>query len=201
MDWTTDNDNSSKKSSKTMGDKNYLQQLIPRLGRRAGQNNLQEDNTKFDDDFLEGSGVSSGASTRSRPFAPPRARKTGWGDELKSAKMRSANLLETEIRRRSSEEDDDIPVIPDIDEIQEDNMTSPDLANAPSVGINRVAAYKELDSDLLKNSSFAMIDDINLSLLTEKLYPDKLLDEPDEVWSWDQLFIQVSSELNSELIN
>lgn len=75
-----------------MSDKNYLQQLLPRLGRRAGQNNLPEDITKFDDDLLEGSGVSSGASTRSRPFAPPRARKTGWSDELKSAKYVFFNL-------------------------------------------------------------------------------------------------------------
>lgn len=62
-------------------------QLMPRLGRRAGQGNLQED-TKSDDDPLESPiSLSSGRSIPTqRPVAPPRLRKTGWGDELKSAK-------------------------------------------------------------------------------------------------------------------
>lgn len=60
-------------------------QLIPRLGRRAGQNNLQEEN-KSDDDPLESPiSLSSGRSMQ-RPAVPPRSRKTGWGDELKSGK-------------------------------------------------------------------------------------------------------------------
>jgi hypothetical protein len=60
--------------------------LIPRLGRRAGQN-LQEDN-KSDDDTLESPiSLSSGKSTYTqRPIVPPRSRKTGWSDELKSGK-------------------------------------------------------------------------------------------------------------------
>lgn len=66
------------------------------------------------------------------------------------------------------------------------------------MGINRVAAYKELDTDLLKNATFALLDDVNLTLLTEKMYTENLIKEPDEVWTWDQLFTQVSSELNSE---
>jgi len=62
-------------------------QLIPRLGRRAGQNNLQEEN-KSDDDLLESPiSLSSGKSLpMQRPVVPPRSRKTGWGDELKSGK-------------------------------------------------------------------------------------------------------------------
>lgn len=72
------------------GDKNYLQQLIPRLGRRASHNNIQED-SRLDEDLLESSAVTSGESDRSQrqgpgPVVPPRTRKTGWGDELKSAK-------------------------------------------------------------------------------------------------------------------
>ena len=36
------------------------------------------------------------------------------------------------------------------------------MADAPSVAVNRVATYKELDSDLLKNVAFATLDDIDL---------------------------------------
>jgi hypothetical protein len=36
------------------------------------------------------------------------------------------------------------------------------IAEAPSVSVNRVATYRELDSDLLKHVAFATIDDIDL---------------------------------------
>lgn len=56
---------------------------LSRLGRRAGQNNLQEEN-KSDDDLLESPiSLSSGKSLpMQRPVVPPRSRKTGWGDEI-----------------------------------------------------------------------------------------------------------------------
>lgn len=64
-----------------------VQQLIPRLGRRANQSNVQEE--KFDDDLDSPESLSSGKSSAKAygpPPVPPRARKTGWGDDLKSAK-------------------------------------------------------------------------------------------------------------------
>lgn len=67
------------------------------------------------------------------------------------------------------------------------------------VGLNRAAAaYKELDTDLVKNQLYLTLDDVDLSLLTDKLYPEHLVKEPDEVWSWESLFTQVASEINSE---
>jgi hypothetical protein len=36
-------------------------------------------------------------------------------------------------------------------------------------------------------------------MLIEKLYPEHLVQEPDEVWTWDSLFTQVASEMNSEM--
>ncbi|XP_034947924.1 intraflagellar transport protein 43 homolog isoform X2 [Chelonus insularis] len=188
MDWVSDLEISSKK------------QLIPRLGRRATQSNIQEDQ-KFEDEpespvsFPSSGSIPSSAA----PVAPPRTRKAGWSDEHKINKTKSANLIEHEKNRKSNRNDieDDIPIIPDIEEIQEESGFSP-IETAISAGINRVTAFKDLDTDLIKNASFAFLDGVNLSLLTEKLYPEKLLDEPDEVWTWDSLFTQVSSELNSE---
>ena len=60
------------------------------------------------------------------------------------------------------------------------------------------AAYKELDTDLVKNQLFNVLDGVDLSLLTEKLYPEHLVKETDEVWNWETLFTQVASEINSE---
>ncbi|XP_014473588.1 PREDICTED: intraflagellar transport protein 43 homolog B isoform X2 [Dinoponera quadriceps] len=188
MDWTNDLEITSKK-------------LIPRLGRRAGQNNFQEEN-KSDDDPLESPiSLSSGKSIPAqRPMVPPRSRKTGWGDELKSGKSKTAsNIIEQERFRAMEKEEleDDIPVIPDLDEIQEDNI-SPEIASAPTVNANRVTAYEELDTDLVKNAAFTSLDGVSLSLLADKLYNENLVKEPDEVWNWNLLFTQISSEINSE---
>ncbi|RLU20265.1 hypothetical protein DMN91_006872 [Ooceraea biroi] len=191
MDWANDLEVTSKK-------------LIPRLGRRAGQN-LQEDN-KSDDDPLESPiSLSSGKSIPAqRPVVPPRSRKTGWGDELKSGKPRMApNVIEQLLSRerfRAIEkegQEDDIPVIPDLDEIQEDNVSS-EIASVPAINANRVTAYEELDTDLVKNAAFTSLDGVSLSVLADKLYNENLVKEPDEVWNWNLLFTQISSEINSE---
>ncbi|XP_034173712.1 intraflagellar transport 43 isoform X1 [Osmia lignaria lignaria] len=195
MDWTTELEITSKKR--------FNFQLLPRLGRRSTQSNVQEE-SRFDDDLLDSPvSLSSGRSAQP-PVVPPRTRKTGWGDELKSGKTRgSSNLIEQLFfreRSRITEKDevvDDIPIIPDLDEIQEDNALS-DI-NAPKVNVNRVAAYKELDTDLVKNAAFTSLDGVNLSLLAEKLYNENLVKEPDEVWNWNLLFTQVASEVNSEM--
>ncbi|XP_043581041.1 intraflagellar transport protein 43 homolog isoform X1 [Bombus pyrosoma] len=190
MDWAADLEITSKK-------------LLPRLGRRSTQNIVQED-SKLDDDLLESPVSSSSVKSAQPPVAPPRTRKTGWGDELKSGKIRGSSSIIEQLflreRSRGTEKDDvidDIPVIPDLDEIQEDNALS-DLVNTPTVNVNRVAAYKELDTDLVKNAAFMSLNGVNLSLLAEKLYNENLTKEPDEVWNWNLLFTQVASEVNSE---
>ncbi|XP_001120545.2 intraflagellar transport protein 43 homolog isoform X2 [Apis mellifera] len=188
MDWAADLEITSKK-------------LLPRLGRRSAQNVVLED-SKVDDDPLESPVSSSFVKSAQPPVAPPRTRKTGWGDELKSGKIRGASIIEQLFlreRSRGIEKDeiiDDIPVIPDLDEIQEDNAFS-DI-NTSTVNVNRVAAYKELDTDLVKNAAFTSLNGVNLSLLAEKLYNENLTKELDEVWNWNLLFTQVASEVNSE---
>ncbi|XP_063990251.1 intraflagellar transport protein 43 homolog isoform X2 [Diachasmimorpha longicaudata] len=188
MDWRNDIESTTKK------------QLIPRLGRRAAHN-INQDDGRFEDESLDSpsTGVSSAASGKSIqvPVAPPRTRKTGWGDELKSAKGRTNQILEQGKLRKSNAEEsiDDIPILPDAEDFVEENLLSESSAHS---GMNRVTTYQELDTDLIKNASFAFLDDVNLSLLTEKLYPEKLVQESDEVWNWESTFIQVSSELNSE---
>ena len=62
----------------------------------------------------------------------------------------------------------------------------------------RVATYKELDSDLLKHVAFATLDDIDLRLLTLRMWPESALKEPDETWNFDVIFAEVSSELQKE---
>ncbi|XP_078037345.1 intraflagellar transport 43 isoform X2 [Augochlora pura] len=185
MDWAADLEITSKK-------------LLPRLGRRSTQQNITQEDSKSDDDLLESPiSITAGRSTQP-PVAPPRTRKTGWGDELKSGRVRGTSSIIEQERSRGLEKDpaDDIPIIPDLDEIQEDSALSD--VNTPTVNVNRVTAYKELDTDLVKNAAFTSLNGVNLSLLAEKLYNENLTKEPDEVWNWNLLFTQVASEINSE---
>lgn len=66
------------------------------------------------------------------------------------------------------------------------------------MAVNRVATYKELDNDLLKQVAFATLDDIDLERLTHSLAPEPALQERDEAWSWDILFAEITGQLQKE---
>ena len=142
--------------------------------------------------------------SRAPPTAPPKGRRMGgWSEEraktAKSVRIQSAaqHIGGGIGDRFSDDEDDSIPVIPDLDDVQDEDMALT-VAEAPSVAVNRVATYRELDNDLLKHVAFATLDDIDLRLLTKCLVPEAQLKEPDEVWTWDEVFAKVSGDLQKE---
>ncbi|PSN40556.1 Intraflagellar transport protein 43 [Blattella germanica] len=187
----------------------------PRKGRRAGTSNTsigafppspERDDIGSTDDIMD-SPVSNSASQSSGllgtpskglasagPVAPPRSRRTGgWADEaIKSGKERFRGP-----DQNRADSDDDIPVIPDLDDMQDEDLDS-QVAHAPSSAVNRVDTYKELDSDLFKHAAFATLDDVNLRLLTKCLNLESEVKENDSPWTWDLLFTDVSSELHYE---
>ncbi|KAF4525527.1 hypothetical protein B566_EDAN014913 [Ephemera danica] len=123
--------------------------------------------------------------------APPQSRRTGvWGDTV----FNTAKEVSSSSTKLSPDTDDDIPVIPDLDELQEEEMAS-QVAQAPTVAVTRVATYKELDSDLFQHSAFASVDDVSLRLLTTHLHPEADIAEADVVWTWDALFSEAISQL------
>lgn len=65
-----------------------------------------------------------------------------------------------------------------------------------SITQNRVAAYKELDIDLIKQNGLTSFEDLDLSVLTKCLVPDEQLHEPDEIWNWEQVFAEISSAVH-----
>lgn len=102
---------------------------------------------------------------------------------------------------------DDIPIIPDLDDYADIDFTPTasatataaaahgrtSIAAAAAVTVNRVAAYRELNSDLLKMGAFAALDGVDLTILTRCLAAEADLHEPDEVWTWDGLFAEVAA--------
>uniref|UniRef100_A0A8C6ZAP5 Intraflagellar transport 43 n=3 Tax=Nothoprocta TaxID=8806 RepID=A0A8C6ZAP5_NOTPE len=92
----------------------------------------------------------------------------------------------------------DIPVIPDLEEVQEEDLAM-QVAAPPSVQVNRVLTYHDLDKDLMKYAAFQTLDgEVDLKLLTKVLAPEQELREDDVGWDWDHLFTEVSSELVTE---
>lgn len=94
--------------------------------------------------------------------------------------------------------DDEIAMIPDLDDVQEEELAT-QIAAPPSVQVTRLDTFKKLDTELHKHAGLATLDgDIDLKLLTKVLTPEADMIEDDELWEWDRLFTQVSSELQQE---
>ncbi|XP_068436488.1 intraflagellar transport protein 43 homolog isoform X2 [Clinocottus analis] len=99
---------------------------------------------------------------------------------------------------QGSDDEGDIPVIPDLEEVQEEDLTM-QVAAPPSAQVTRVMTYRDLDNDLKYYSAFQTLDgEIDLKLLTKVLAPEQEVKEEDVSWDWDHLFTEVSSELLME---
>ncbi|XP_064623832.1 intraflagellar transport protein 43 homolog A-like isoform X5 [Lineus longissimus] len=95
-------------------------------------------------------------------------------------------------------DDQEIPVIPDLEEYQEEDL-SQQIAQAPNIAVNRVATFRELDNDLLRHAAFLTLDnEIDLKLLAKWLSAESEVIEEDRQWDWDRLFTEVASELTTE---
>ncbi|KAM9652137.1 intraflagellar transport protein 43 homolog isoform 1-T1 [Morphnus guianensis] len=139
------------------------------------------------------------------PPKPPR-RQGGWADDpvlapTRSGRKHAEEVEDHRLRQQSLEASDDggdIPVIPDLEEVQEEDLAM-QVAAPPSVQVNRVLTYHDLDKDLMKYAAFQTLDgEVDLKLLTKVLAPEHELREDDVSWDWDHLFTEVSSELVTE---
>ncbi|XP_067848299.1 intraflagellar transport protein 43 homolog [Heptranchias perlo] len=135
----------------------------------------------------------------------PARRQGGWADDTprsaKSGRKAAEEIEDSRLRPRSPQDSDDggdIPIIPDLEEVQEEDLAM-QVAAPPSIQVNRVMTYRDLDNDLMKYGAFQTLDgDIDLKLLSRVLSAEQEVREEDEGWSWDHLFTEVSSELLTE---
>ncbi|XP_066976314.1 intraflagellar transport protein 43 homolog A isoform X2 [Macrobrachium rosenbergii] len=172
-------------------------QVSPRKGRRAGVVNSGPDSLGDADDLLSSPSRSAAATPRNGvTTGPPAGRRAGgWASSAKAGGF--GPPVEDSRFRRNSDSDNDMPVIPDLEEVVEEDFTQ-QVAQAPSIAVNRVATYKELDSDLLRHAAFSTLDDIDLRILTNCLANEADIREPDIEWKWDTIFTEISSELRNE---
>ncbi|XP_023296307.2 intraflagellar transport protein 43 homolog [Lucilia cuprina] len=154
--------------------------------------------------FAGGGDISSALNSSSDSKRPPVLRRIsgGWADSAVGNKLKSkkGSFEDDRFGFKSSANNsptDDIPIIPDLDDIKDDMLMS-EIAEPPSVAVNRVVTLKELNSDLLAQNAFSAIEDVDLSILTKCLQPQESLDEADEVWEWEKLFTDVVAEINAD---
>ncbi|XP_074854888.1 intraflagellar transport protein 43 homolog isoform X2 [Carettochelys insculpta] len=172
---------------------------MPKMGRRARQDSLPEENHLSRKN-------SSAASTGEVPPPKPPRRQGGWADDpvmapSKSGRKTTEEVEDHRLRQQSLEGSDDggdIPVIPDLEEVQEEDLAM-QVAAPPSIQVNRVLTFRDLDNDLMKYAAFQTLDgEIDLKLLTKVLAPEQEVREEDVCWDWDHLYTEVSSELVTE---
>ncbi|XP_072222031.1 intraflagellar transport protein 43 homolog [Leuresthes tenuis] len=177
---------------------------IAKSGRRA---RLTADQSSFEES-RPARKSSASASMGEGPPPKPARRQGGWAEEssgsgsAKTARRPAAEDLEDRRLRpqtpQGSDDEGDIPVIPDLEEVQEEDLTM-QVAIPPSIQVNRVMTYRDLDNDLKHYSAFQTLDgEIDLKLLTKVLAPEQEVKEDDVGWDWDHLFTEVSSELLME---
>ncbi|XP_075250422.1 intraflagellar transport protein 43 homolog isoform X2 [Convolutriloba macropyga] len=131
--------------------------------------------------------------------------KGGWGsEEQNDQKMVDQRLQRSGtdakgIQDDEAEEDDDIPVIPTLDDMQEREFSS-SIAAAPSAAV-QIASMNELENALQKHSAmFTLDNEIDLkSLARFALSPEAEVVEDDRKWDWNILFTQVTSELRADM--
>ncbi|XP_062503429.1 intraflagellar transport protein 43 homolog A-like [Corticium candelabrum] len=135
---------------------------------------------------------------------PPQLRKTGgWASETtserKPKRQDKLEVLDSDNDRLNVDSDDDIVTIPDLDEVQEEELIT-QMAAPPSIQVTRLDTFKKLDTDLYKHAGLSTLDgEIDLKLLTKVLTPESDVKEDDVLWEWDRLFTEVSSELQKEV--
>ncbi|XP_008838464.2 intraflagellar transport protein 43 homolog isoform X2 [Nannospalax galili] len=150
-----------------------------KMGRRAQPESTQAEN------YISNRNSSLTQTGEAPPPKPPR-RQGGWADDsMKISKLGKKLSEEIEVHRfrqhsqAGSNDGEDIPVIPDLEDVQEEDFVL-QVASPPSIQVNRVMTYRDLDNDLMKYSAFQTLDgEIDLKLLTKVLAPEH---EVREVW-------------------
>ncbi|XP_060531249.1 intraflagellar transport protein 43 homolog isoform X2 [Cylas formicarius] len=167
-------------------------QSAAKLGRRSSNITPPSHNN---DEILNVNDFENNPETREKPI---QARTTGvWVDDgVKSAKTsrNTANIIELErFQSETKRDDDDIPEIPDIEDLQDDPLNLPDVK--PVVTVDK-STYKELDNQLgniqTDKINFGNLGNIDLSFLTNKLYPEKDVQSKPEIWTMESLFNELS---------
>ncbi|KAL5474806.1 hypothetical protein EMCRGX_G026818 [Ephydatia muelleri] len=140
--------------------------------------------------------VSSAPLSAEEP--PLRKKIGGWADDTTKSKKKKEIPAEEEDERLNAKtviEEEGGPIIPDLEEVQEETLTA-QVAAPPSVMVNRVDTYKQLESDLHKHAGlFTLENEVDLKLLAKVLSPEADVIEEDKPWEWGKVFAELSTDI------
>ena len=105
-------------------------------------------------------------------------------DTIGSSKVKTSQSLYLD------DEEDDIPIIPDIEELRDQDFIQ-QTAEAPNIEINRLDNIEELDKKVRKTPFLSTSDNIDLSILANLCLPEDKVRENDITWTWDSLITDV----------
>nr|XP_032657834.1 intraflagellar transport protein 43 homolog isoform X3 [Chelonoidis abingdonii] len=169
---------------------------MAKMGRRARarQDSFPEENRlSRKNSSATSTGEDEDTEEKGPPPKPPR-RQGGWADDpvmapSKSGRKTAEEVEDHRLRQHSLEGSDDggdIPVIPDLEEVQEEDLAM-QVAAPPSIQVNRVLTFRDLDNDLMKYAAFQTLDgEIDLKLLTKVLAPEQEVREKRSSNQWRQ---------------
>jgi len=157
----------------------------------------------------ESIGPSNKKTSRRAAAAQNNNAKSGWGEENSSSGKAGRRNTSKEASREEVDANDEpsqrirtvgdsmekISAIPDLHDT--DDQFETDVAEPPSVKINRVMTIKELDKDLEQSFSTTMNKSLygfDLTILHAALCPPELCIEEDVYWDWDVIFTEACSD-------
>lgn len=144
-------------------------------------------------------GIGEVSSVSQSAEEPPQRKKIGgWADDNAKTKKKKDLPAEEEDERLNVQtvlEEEGGSIIPDLEEVQEEALTA-QVAAPPSVMVNRVDTYKQLESDLHKHAGlFTLENEVDLKLLAKVLSPETDVVEEDKPWEWDKVFTELSTDI------
>ncbi|XP_030564937.1 intraflagellar transport protein 43 homolog [Drosophila novamexicana] len=211
MDWAEELKMTIRKTTARKGRRSKSRDVLNEAGGSSSAASTQKLNKDISIDITldihnESSSPTTTPTTYNNEFdsnRPPIRRVSGgWADTgLKGLKSKKNSFDDERFQVTKSATStiptDDIPIIPDLDDVRDDFMLN-EIADPPPVRYSHEVALKELSSDLLSQNAFSAIEDVDLSMLTRCLHDQESLDEPDELWEWDRLFTEVTAQINSD---
>ncbi|XP_053672778.1 intraflagellar transport protein 43 homolog [Anopheles nili] len=147
------------------------------------------------DSWMEDSSIARSLSTLTTSGSGKQTRK--FSNILEMERFNDTNIISMDDNSTTIDYNpiDDIPVLPDADDLHE-SLLYIDNTNIPSID-----TLKNLSSDISpkgKDAALSTLDEIDISILTECLENEEDIEEPDEVWTWEQLFAQLSVKISTE---
>mmetsp|Transcript_28 Transcript_28/g.53 ORF Transcript_28/g.53 Transcript_28/m.53 type:complete len:237 (-) Transcript_28:460-1170(-) len=141
-------------------------------------------------------GMGGPTSVSNGGLAPPRpGRRKGIETLETTSSITAADELPKP--RRADDVIDETPIIPDLEEELEEDITR-QVAAPPRVRNNRVQTIKELDTEIKFSLPAAGESGIDLSILTQTLSPQDQVVEEDVEWKFDELLAEVSADIQAE---